>query len=75
MSSIRQSSKSGNRITKHLLLPSMAPVALFALYFTPKAVFGCANRGYLALAIVFLAAIGAVVATCKGVLARRQGER
>jgi hypothetical protein len=74
MTSTKQSSKLGKRIIKHLVLPSIAPAALFGLYFTPKAVFGCANRGYMALGIVFLATIGAVVATMKGVSERRQGE-
>ena len=62
------------RITKHLLLPLIAPAALFGLYFTPKAVFGCANRGYMALGVVFLATIGAIATTWKGVTERRKGE-
>ena len=63
-----------SRIAWHLLLPLMAPAALFALYFTPKSVFGCANRGLMALGIVLIAAIGAVATTWKGVSARRHGE-
>jgi hypothetical protein len=74
MTSTRQSSKYGKKITRHLLLPSIAPAALFGLYCTPKAVFGCANRGYMALGLVFLATIGAVVTTIKGVSERRRGE-
>jgi hypothetical protein len=50
------------KIIRHLLLPSLAPALLLGLYFTPKNVFGCANRGYLALAVVFIA-LGAAIAT------------
>lgn len=60
---------------KHLLLPALAPLALLALYFTPKEVFGCANRGLLALGVVLLAAIGAVVTTIKGAALQRRGEK
>ncbi len=55
-------------------MPSMASVALVGLYFTPKGVFGCANRGYMALGVVLLSTIGAVLTTWKGVCARRRGE-
>lgn len=61
------------RFTRHLLLPAVAPAALVGLYFTPKAVFGCANRGYMALGVVFFAAIAAVATTVKGVTERRRG--
>ena len=63
-----------SRIARHLLLAMIAPAALFALYFTPKAVFGCANRGLMALGVVLLSTIGAVATTWKGVSKRRQGE-
>jgi len=66
--------KVDKRITRHLLLPLIAPAALFGLYFTPKAVFGCANRGYMALGVVLLATIGAVATTWKGVSERKRGE-
>jgi len=62
-------------ISRHLVLPAVAPAALVGLYFTPKAVFGCANRGYMALAVVFLALVGAVWAAGKGAAARRRGEK
>jgi len=74
MSSIKQQLKLSKRITRHLLLPLIAPAALYGLYLTPKAVFGCANRGYMALGIVFLATIGAVATTWKGVSEKRRGE-
>ena len=57
----------------HLLVPSLAPVLLVFLYFTPKSVFGCANRGYLALAVVFIALVAAVATAIKGISERKQG--
>ena len=61
-------------VIRHLVLPSMAPAALIWLYFTPKTVFGCANRGYMAVAVVFLALVAAVVTAIKGINAKRHGE-
>lgn len=65
---------SRQRVVRHLVLPSIAPAALIGLYFIPKHVFGCANRGYMALAVVFLALIAAVATAKKGIAAKRQGE-
>jgi hypothetical protein len=62
------------RVIRHLVLPSMAPAALIWLYFTPKTVFGCANRGYMALAVVFVALAAAVITAINGIRAKRQGE-
>ena len=61
------------RYIRHLILPSVAPAAIVWLYFTPKEAFGCANRGYLALGIVFLAMTAAVPAAMKGAAAKRRG--
>ena len=65
---------SRQRVIRHLILPSTAPASLVWLYFTPKTVFGCANRGYMAVAIVFLALIAAVATATKGITARGRGE-
>ncbi len=59
---------------RHLFLPLSAPAAVVALYFTPKAVFGCVNRGLMALGVVVIALAGALIAARKGVAARRRGE-
>ena len=64
---------SGQRVIRHLILPLIAPAALICLYFTPKTVFGCANRGYLALAVVLLSMIAAVPTSMKGATAKRRG--
>jgi hypothetical protein len=64
---------SGQRFIRHLILPLIAPATLICLYFTPKTVFGCANRGYLALAVVLLSMIAAVPTSMKGATAKRRG--
>jgi len=63
-----------NRVIRHLILPSVAPAALIWLYFTPKTVFGCANRGYIAVAVVFLALVAAIATAVKGITVKRRGE-
>ena len=60
-------------VVKHIALPAAAPLAVIGLYFTPVLVFGCVNRGLLAVAIVLASAIAACVTTGKGVRARAQG--
>ena len=62
-----------NRLIRHLLVPSIAPALIVCLYFTPKYVFGCANRGYMALAVVFIALVAAIFTASKSVSERRQG--
>jgi hypothetical protein len=64
---------SGQRFIRHLILPLIAPATLICLYFTPKAVFGCANRGYMALAAVLLSMIAAVPTAMKGAAAKSRG--
>jgi len=62
------------KITKHLLLPSLAPILIICLFFTPKHVFGCANRGYMALAIALIALTLAFVTVTKAITEKRRGE-
>lgn len=45
----------------HLVCPAAAPAAVVALYLTPVAVFGCVNRGLMALAVVLLSTLVACV--------------
>ena len=60
-------------LVRHLLIPATAPAALVGLYFTPMALFGCVNRGWLALAVVLISAVAACATTAKGTRARLQG--
>jgi hypothetical protein len=48
-------------ILRHVALPALAPAAIIGLYFTPVLLFGCVNRGLLALAVVLLSAGAAFV--------------
>ncbi len=43
-------------LIRHIALPAVAPAAVTGLYFTPVAVFGCVNRGLMALSVVLLSA-------------------
>jgi len=60
-------------LIRHLLIPAVAPAALVGLYFTPVTLFGCVNRGLLALAVVLISAVAACVTTAKGARARLHG--
>ena len=51
-------------ILRHVALPAVAPAAVIGLYFTPVLLFGCVNRGLLALAVVLFWA-GAAFATAR----------
>ena len=62
------------KITKHFLLPLLAPILIVCLYFTPKHVFGCANRGLMALAVTLVALILAFVTVIKAIAEKRQGD-
>ncbi len=57
-------------LIRHVALPAAAPIAVTALYFTPVAVFGCVNRGLMALSVVLLSSLSACVTTGIGVRAR-----
>jgi hypothetical protein len=64
----------GQKLFRHLILPLAAPAILICLYFTPKTVFGCANRGYMALAVAFVALVAAVATAMRGTAAKKRGE-
>ena len=57
-----------------MALPLIAPAALICLYFTPKTVFGCANRGFMALGIAAIAMIAATLTTKRGVSEKKLGQ-
>jgi len=51
----------------------VAPAAIVGLYFTPVLLFGCVNRGLLALAVVLLSAGAAFVTVGIGLRERVRG--
>ena len=50
-----------NRSIKHILLPAVPTILVVGLYFTPVSLFGCVNRGLMALAVVLVSAVAAFV--------------
>jgi hypothetical protein len=58
--------------TKYIALPAIAPAAMIDLYFTPVVLFGCVNRGLLALALVLLSTGTAVITLRLSLRARVQ---
>jgi hypothetical protein len=74
MENLKKIMTSKERLFRHVALPLIPPGALICLYFTPKAVCGCANRGLMALSIVFIAMIAAAVTTKKGIDKKKRGE-
>jgi hypothetical protein len=50
-----------NRFTRHILLPAVPTILVVELYFIPVSVFGCVNRGLMALAVVLVSAVAAFV--------------
>jgi len=61
-----------NLFTKYIALPAIAPAAVIGLYFTPVVLFGCVNRGLLALAVVLLSTGTAVLTLRLSLRARVQ---
>jgi len=60
-------------LTRHILLPVLAPLSVVALYFTPVSAIDCRTRGLLALAIVLVALIVAIGIGIRGLYARLRG--
>ncbi len=63
-----------NPLVKHVVLPALAPAALIGLYFTPVLLFGCVNRGLLAVGVALLAAAAAFVTVGIALRLRVQGK-
>ena len=60
-------------ILRHVALPAVAPAAVIGLYFTPVLLFGCVNRGLLALAVVLVSAGAAFVTARIGLREQARG--
>ena len=52
---------------RHVGIPALAPAALYALYFTPVTVFGCVNRGWMAVGVVLISSVGAFASIGLGI--------
>ena len=61
-----------NTFIRHIVVPSIAPVAVIGLYFTPVGVFGCELRGLMALIVVLVSAVAALVTAGIGLRVRSQ---
>lgn len=64
-----------NRLSKHIILPATATIAVVALYFTPVALLGCVSRGLIALAVVGVSLLAALVSVGIGLKKRIRGEK
>ena len=63
-----------SRVFLHILIPSLLPIAFFAVAATPVEVLGCRNRGLLALLIAFVSVLAGIWAAVRAVQGRRRGE-
>ena len=57
---------------RHIAEPAVAPIAVIGLYFTPVLLFGCVNRGLMALTVVLISTVAAFVTTGLGLRAKAQ---
>jgi hypothetical protein len=60
--------------TRHIVIPSIAPLAVVGLYLTPVSLIGCAPRGLLALGIVFVSLVAGIVSGVRGLRSRIKGD-
>lgn len=61
-----------NNLTRHLLVPTLAPLLFFAVAATPVAVLGCRNRGLLALTIAFASGLCSLYTTVRSIQCSRR---
>lgn len=57
---------------KHVAFPALAPASIVGLYFTPVMVFGCVNRGLIAVAVALVSAVLAFVSIARSLSARKR---
>ncbi len=60
------------RTALHAGIPLLLAFSLVGLYFVPKELFGCVNRGLLALSLMALSALGAIA--CMALAVRQRGK-
>lgn len=61
------------RVSRHVFLPLLAPLAIVGLYVTPVELIGCLHRGLLAVAVALASAIGSIVASGAAIRGVRRG--
>lgn len=61
------------RVLRHAVIPAIPSLLFLVIASVPVEVFGCRNRGLLAVAIALTATLAAVVTTAVGTGARRRG--
>jgi hypothetical protein len=59
---------------RSVMLPAFAPATFFLVASTPIEVFGCFNRGLLALSIAMVSVICGLIFAVKGGLGKRRGD-
>jgi hypothetical protein len=60
-------------LTRHVLLPAIAPALFFAVATSPVELLGCRTRGLVAVAIALLALAGSAWAVWRVYAERRRG--
>ncbi len=63
-----------DRVYRHILLPTFAPVLFLIVATTPVDFLGCANRGMLAAAIALLSIFAGMGAAATGLRGRMRGD-
>jgi hypothetical protein len=53
-----------------VLVPSLAPLAVVGLYFTPVSLIGCTNRGLIAFGVVLLSLLAGIAAAIQALRLR-----
>ncbi len=61
------------KFVNHLIVPLLAPALIVSLYFTPKYVFGCRNRGLMALTVVLAALVASIFTACRSASQKKLG--
>ena len=55
-----------------MMMPLISPGMLTVLYFTPKEVFGCRNRGYMALVLIGISMTYAAYSLIRAIQLKKQ---
>lgn len=64
-----------NAFVRHVVVPAVAPATIVGLYFTPVMLFGCVNRGLMALTVVLVSAVAAFATAGIAIRARARNDQ